>query len=128
MRTPCKEQTNVFNIQKYSVHDGPGIRTIVFLQGCPLHCPWCANPEGQSFTSVLSHNQNLCRQCGRCVDVCPQKAIRLETDGIHIDRSLCSLCGINNKESYLNLILSILKENREDAQTIRTAIKTALGA
>ena len=93
MRTPCKEQTNVFNIQKYSVHDGPGIRTIVFLQGCPLHCPWCANPEGQSFTSVLSHNQNLCRQCGRCVDVCPQKAIRLETDGIHIDRSLCSLCG-----------------------------------
>ena len=68
-----KNRGTVFNIQRYSVHDGPGIRTIVFLQGCPLHCPWCANPEGQSFTSVLSHNQNLCRQCGRCVDVCPME-------------------------------------------------------
>ncbi|MDD3347851.1 glycyl-radical enzyme activating protein [Oscillibacter sp.] len=93
MRTPCKEQTNVFNIQKYSVHDGPGIRTIVFLQGCPLRCPWCANPEGQPFTSVLSHNQNLCRRCGRCVAACPKQAICLEEDGIRVDRSACDLCG-----------------------------------
>lgn len=86
-------QTNVFNIQKYSVHDGPGIRTIVFLQGCPLRCPWCANPEGQSFRPVLSHNRNLCVRCGRCVAACPQQAIRLESDGILIDRNRCDLCG-----------------------------------
>lgn len=93
MSVPCKERTNVFNIQKYSVHDGPGIRTIVFLQGCPLRCPWCSNPEGQSFSSVLSHNRNLCRGCGRCVHACPRQAIRLEEDGIHVDRRCCDLCG-----------------------------------
>ena len=87
------EETKVFNIQRYSVHDGPGIRTIVFLQGCPLQCPWCANPEGRSFASVLSHNRSLCRLCGRCTAVCPEQALRLEEDGIHVDRARCTLCG-----------------------------------
>lgn len=87
------ETTHVFNIQRYSVHDGPGIRTIVFLQGCPLQCPWCANPEGRSFSPVLSHNANLCRRCGRCAAACPEKALRLEADGVHVDRSRCTLCG-----------------------------------
>ena len=86
-------KTHVFNVQKYSVHDGPGIRTIVFLQGCPLQCPWCANPEGRCFTPVLSHNDNLCRRCGRCVERCPQQAISLDENGIHIDREKCNFCG-----------------------------------
>ena len=93
MSTPCAENTCIFNIQKYSVHDGPGIRTIVFLQGCPLRCPWCANPEGQSFQRLLSHNRNLCVRCGRCAAACPRGAIRLEEDGIRLDRSRCDLCG-----------------------------------
>ena len=87
-----REETRVFNIQRYSVHDGPGIRTIVFLQGCPLRCPWCANPEGRGFTSVLSHNRGLCRRCGHCLAVCPEKALRMEEDGVHVDRSRCTVC------------------------------------
>ena len=86
-------RASVFNIQKYSVHDGPGIRTIVFLQGCPLHCPWCANPEGKRFSRVLSHNKNLCHKCGRCVAACPKQAVRLSEEGIFIDREVCDLCG-----------------------------------
>lgn len=91
--TTQRKETKVFNIQRYSVHDGPGIRTIVFLQGCPLQCPWCANPEGRSFSSVLSHNRNHCRQCGRCITVCSENALCLKEDGIHVDRSRCTLCG-----------------------------------
>ncbi len=86
-------RASVFNIQKYSVHDGPGIRTIVFLQGCPLHCPWCANPEGKAFSRVLSHNRNLCKACGRCTAVCPQKALSIEDGVLKLDRGLCDLCG-----------------------------------
>lgn len=93
MNALCSDHTRVFNIQKYSVHDGPGIRTIVFLQGCPLQCPWCANPEGRSPRPLLSYNESLCHRCGRCTERCPQKAITLDDDGIHVDRSLCNMCG-----------------------------------
>lgn len=60
----------VFNIQRFSIHDGPGIRTTVFLKGCNLSCFWCHNPEGQSFTPVLQIYKNLCIGCGECVSVC----------------------------------------------------------
>lgn len=62
----------VNNIQKYSVHDGGGIRTVVFLQGCPLHCRWCSNPETQSCVNSRVYWQSKCIGCGRCVDVCPR--------------------------------------------------------
>ncbi len=84
-------QSLVFNIQKYSVHDGPGIRTIVFLKGCPLHCPWCSNPEGKSYKAELQFSENLCKKCGRCVRQCPQSAITLD-ESIKIDREKCKLC------------------------------------
>ena len=73
------EQTSgtVFNIQHYSVHDGPGIRTLIFLKGCPLRCLWCSNPESQTRLSQLAYNATKCVGCARCVAACPQKALEL---------------------------------------------------
>lgn len=94
MQTADTDQGMVFNIQRYSVHDGPGIRTIVFLKGCPLRCPWCSNPEGISPQTELSHNENLCRRCGRCVKVCPTGALSQAEEGrLLVDRDRCRRCG-----------------------------------
>lgn len=67
----------VFDIKKYAIHDGPGIRTTVFFQGCPLACWWCHNPESQSPRPALLYRANRCVGCGTCVDACPQHAIEL---------------------------------------------------
>ena len=71
MKNEKNNATCVFDIQKFSVHDGPGIRTIAFMKGCPLHCHWCANPESQSKTPELMYYPDKCIGCGKCVDVCP---------------------------------------------------------
>lgn len=85
----------IFNIQRYSIHDGPGIRTIVFLKGCPLSCPWCSNPEGMSFVPELSCTAGLCRKCGQCIEVCPSGALTREKGGtVAVDRARCTLCGL----------------------------------
>jgi pyruvate formate lyase activating enzyme len=83
----------VFNIQKYSIEDGPGIRTTVFLKGCPLRCQWCSNPESQHPYPEVVHRDSLCTQCGECVTACPTRAISLKDSGISIDRKLCTNCG-----------------------------------
>ena len=62
----------IFNVQKYSIYDGPGIRTIVFFSGCPLSCLWCSNPEGQRLEPAVRLFQNLCVKCGACVPACPE--------------------------------------------------------
>ncbi|GAP20155.1 glycyl-radical enzyme activating protein [Leptolinea tardivitalis] len=85
----------VFDLQRYSIHDGPGIRTVVFLKGCPLDCPWCCNPESQNPEQELEFRSSLCQQCGTCISVCPSTAINLnvQIDPLEkIDRSLCTLC------------------------------------
>jgi pyruvate formate lyase activating enzyme len=86
----------VFNIQKYSVHDGPGIRTVVFLKGCPLRCRWCSNPESQAPQPQLAYNPNKCltlEHCVRCLEVCTAGAIkRGEDNRAQIDRETCSEC------------------------------------
>jgi glycyl-radical enzyme activating protein len=88
-----KEKGLVFNIQKFSVHDGPGIRTTVFMKGCPLHCLWCSNPESQDFSPNLLVRDILCKGCGACVEVCPQEAITLTLEtGREIDRQKCDRC------------------------------------
>ncbi|MDR2354766.1 MAG: 4Fe-4S cluster-binding domain-containing protein, partial [Clostridiales Family XIII bacterium] len=71
----------VFNIQRYSIDDGPGIRTTVFLKGCPLRCPWCSNPESQNPRPELSYRYTSCKKCGTCVKVCPNGAPTLTEDG-----------------------------------------------
>ncbi len=67
----------IFKIKRYSIHDGPGIRTSVFLKGCPLNCIWCHSPEGISKEITIWYNKNLCIACGQCVDVCPESALVL---------------------------------------------------
>lgn len=87
----------IFNIQSYSIHDGPGIRVTVFVKGCPLRCVWCANPESNLAKPQLMTYGSRCTGCGRCVEACPNKAIRLvEKDGKvreFTDRNLCVDCG-----------------------------------
>lgn len=83
----------VFDIQHYCLHDGPGIRSTVFLKGCPLSCRWCSNPESQKRRPQLLFYRNLCVGCGACVEVCPRKALSLEADGLHMDRARCTGCG-----------------------------------
>ncbi len=82
----------IFNIQKFSTNDGPGVRTTVFFKGCPLKCRWCANPESQSADVQILYDSARCHQCSTCVRVCPQKAVSMLEDRILIDRSKCVGC------------------------------------
>ena len=97
------ERGLVFNIQKFSVHDGPGIRTTVFVKGCPLRCKWCANPESVSRRIQILWDQKRCIHCQHCVMSCPEYAVRhIDLAGtgdtsysrIVIEDSKCSGCGI----------------------------------
>ena len=84
---------NIFDIQRFSIGNGPGIRTTVFMKGCSLHCPWCHNPESISPARQIKVNFRLCRNCGMCVKVCPNGVHRME-DGQHrIEPSRCTGCG-----------------------------------
>lgn len=82
----------IFNVQKCSIHDGEGIRTLVFFKGCPLHCKWCANPESQSYQKEIMEFPKNCIHCGICEKNCPQSAISLDGDEYIIDRGLCKKC------------------------------------
>lgn len=82
----------IFDIQRYSIHDGPGIRTTVFVKGCPLRCKWCANPESQASYSEIFIRKDRCNRCGKCLNTCPLGAIVLNGDGLYLDRSRCDLC------------------------------------
>lgn len=87
----------IFNIVHGSFVDGYGIRTTIFLKGCPLKCIWCCNPEGQAFNPELRVVSADCNGCGNCISACPQKAIRLDKNedkfDVIVDRNLCDNCG-----------------------------------
>ena len=74
----------VFDIKRYSTHDGPGIRTTVHLQGCPLSCWWCHNPEGKRMDSSVHYDDARCIGCETCVDTCPEQALELTPLGVDI--------------------------------------------
>ncbi|MHA1490666.1 MAG: glycyl-radical enzyme activating protein [Promethearchaeota archaeon] len=83
----------VFNIQRFVLHDGPGIRTTVFLKGCPLRCVWCHNPEGLEAYPELIYRDSQCISSKKCILVCPENAITSIDTGINIDRRRCIACG-----------------------------------
>ncbi len=98
MGTP---QARIFSIERHALHDGPGIRTLVFFQGCPLRCRWCSNPEGLQARPQLLYNEQVCSSCGRCLPVCPAGAISRKEGRAPAagqgrpanDRAKCTGCG-----------------------------------
>jgi pyruvate formate lyase activating enzyme len=96
MEKIIETEGTIFKIKRFSVHDGPGIRTSVFLKGCPLNCNWCHSPEGISSDITIWYDKSLCIACGECVMTCPHKALRFisETEQfIQINRGLCCMTG-----------------------------------
>lgn len=88
------QQIYITNIQKFSTHDGPGIRTNVFFKGCELHCKWCANPENIKRFPQLLYHKTKCIGCGKCADACPNNAIEFNNGTPEISVSKCTYCGI----------------------------------
>lgn len=114
----------IFDIKKYAIHDGPGIRTTVFLKGCPLQCFWCHNPEGINPDPELIYQANRCLEdCSDCISVCQNEALSKQNNSIFINRKKCTLSGkcadicpiealriIGRKISVLELIREIEKD------------------
>ncbi|MGA2111089.1 MAG: glycyl-radical enzyme activating protein [Anaerolineales bacterium] len=90
----------VFDIRRYSIHDGPGIRTTVFLKGCPLRCAWCHNPEGQEPGPQMVYRPERCLFCRACLVACPEGAITWDGAGPLLDPARCTLCGACVAECY----------------------------
>ncbi len=84
----------IFDIKRYAINDGPGIRVVIFFKGCNLHCAWCHNPESISAKIEKMYAPAKCIKCGSCVDACPHNAITLNADGITTHLDLCRMCGL----------------------------------
>ena len=92
--TNGSETGMIFNLQKFSLHDGPGIRTVVFLKGCPLRCKWCSNPESQFAGSQLLWDSARCLRCGGCAALCSEQAISFTGSAVRISVDRCRACGV----------------------------------
>lgn len=90
----------ITEVQGFTVHDGPGIRSMAFFKGCPLRCKWCQNPETWAVRPELMHNPDDCIGCNKCINVCTQKAVTVSNGGIEINRELCNVCGVCAQTCY----------------------------
>ncbi|MEA4934648.1 MAG: glycyl-radical enzyme activating protein [Lawsonibacter sp.] len=113
-------QPIVFNIQKYSIHDGNGIRTTLFFKGCPLSCKWCHNPESQRYAVELMLYPERCVNCGCCVSVCPQQANVLVDGRLTMNRAACIGCG-----ACVDVCLANARELVGKAYTVAELVKEA---
>lgn len=113
----------IINIQKYSIHDGNGIRTTIFFKGCPLSCLWCHNPESQNYSEELMYNEEKCTGCMACIDICPQRAISKEEKCVVTDKIKCDLCKecidycVNNAREIVGkeyTVAQLVKEAEKD--------------
>lgn len=117
------EQGVVFDIQRCSLHDGPGIRTTVFLKGCQLHCPWCHNPESMAFQPQLSYNANQCVNCLACVRACEFDAQLIDAHGQHlVDFARCTTCD-RCVENCQGNALSIIGEVTDVATVMKIVVR-----
>lgn len=120
LTTNCEMIGYVYNIQRYSTHDGPGIRTTVFLKGCPLRCFWCQNPESQKMEPVLMFRKDKCTSCGRCIKVCPNQANSIVEGELLIDRECCEACDTCAKPG---VCLSNTRKTEGKAITVREVME-----
>lgn len=111
------ENNLIFEIERFAVHDGPGIRTLIFLKGCPLRCLWCANPESQRFQRSIMYWITRCIGCGKCASVCPQGAISID-GGVKLDHDRCVCCGICAAECNANALTQV-GESIDAAQILK---------
>ncbi len=111
----------VFNVQRFSTDDGGGIRTCVFLKGCPLGCVWCHNAEGLSFATEIAFHKKNCIGCGACAAVCEQKALSVQNGVAVIDRAKCIACGNCAKACPTEALVTIGKD-----MTVGEVMKTVL--
>lgn len=113
----------VFDIQRCSLHDGPGIRTTVFVKGCQLNCLWCHNPESVSFKPQLSYNENQCVNCLACVRACEFDAHLIDSHGHHmIDFAKCAACG-NCVDGCQGNALRIIGGETETDEVMKTVVR-----
>lgn len=124
-----KMKAKIFEIKKFAVHDGDGIRTTVFFKGCPLKCVWCHNPEGIGFKPQLAYYKDKCIGCGECLFVCHTGAHNITDKGHVFDRQKCEACGnckevclgdalmFYGKEMTVEEIVSVVLEDREFYET-----------
>ena len=112
----------VFDIQNYAIYDGPGIRTIIFLKGCPLKCEWCQNPESQKLNPQISYFKEKCQLCEICINACPNNALQLLNDEIKRDKALCTTCGICS-EMCPNLVMEIVGRNISVEELVEIVVR-----
>lgn len=112
----------VTNIQHYSIHDGEGVRTTIFLKGCPLKCFWCANPENQSYKRELMYHESKCIKCFHCTTVCENGVIQEKSGQLFLERNKCVLCG-RCAEECLKGAIKISGEQMDVNEAARECLK-----